>query len=235
MKIISVANGKGGVGKTTTAANLGVNFAKRGYSVMLLDTDPLACLEDWWDERKAEDLQLLAITLAELDRTLPQLREAGVDYLIIDTPGFISNAVTGLLHQSDLVLIMSKASPLDLRATVKSLRWIEDVKTPMVFVLNEVRNKTRIANETIIALSQLGKVAPIIHYKNDFVVSMIDGHTLEETADADNPGIAEVDALSRYVLGQLGEKNPKGIDRSPKKQETAQVIQLSSKRSGKAS
>ncbi|MDX9668742.1 ParA family protein [Pseudomonas sp. P8_250] len=233
MQIIAVANGKGGVGKTTTAANLGVNFAKRGYYTMLLDTDPLACLEDWWDERKANDLQLMSIALSQLDEAIPKLREAGVEYLIIDTPGFISNAVTGLLCQADLVLIISKASPLDLRATQKSLKFIEEVKTPLVFVLNEVRKGTRIANEAIMALSQHGRVAPIIHYKNDFVVSMIDGRTLEETADADNPGIAEVDALADYVLRQAGEKTLKVIDRSPVKQATAEVIAISGRRGNK--
>ncbi|HAU93120.1 MAG TPA: cobalamin biosynthesis protein CobQ, partial [Alteromonas sp.] len=44
MKIWTIANQKGGVGKTTTTVTLGGILAKRGYNVLLVDMDPHASL-----------------------------------------------------------------------------------------------------------------------------------------------------------------------------------------------
>ena len=38
-KVLVVTSGKGGVGKTTTAANIGTGLALEGYKVLLIDTD----------------------------------------------------------------------------------------------------------------------------------------------------------------------------------------------------
>lgn len=43
-RIIAVANHKGGVGKTTTVANLGSILSKKGFRVLLIDLDAQANL-----------------------------------------------------------------------------------------------------------------------------------------------------------------------------------------------
>lgn len=61
MKVVSVVNYKGGVGKTTLTANLGAGLAQRGNNVLLIDLDPQASLTfsfftpHEWREQLAEE------------------------------------------------------------------------------------------------------------------------------------------------------------------------------------
>lgn len=59
MKIISIANIKGGAGKTTTAAVLSVGLTDRGYRVLAVDSDPQTNLTMCFIQEQPDDIPSL--------------------------------------------------------------------------------------------------------------------------------------------------------------------------------
>lgn len=58
MKTISIFNVKGGVGKSTSAVNIGSCLAAKGYRVLLIDLDPQANTSDFFDQGHYNDLTI---------------------------------------------------------------------------------------------------------------------------------------------------------------------------------
>lgn len=102
-KIITVANQKGGVGKTTVTMNLGVALASLNRRVLLIDSDPQANLSSYLGVVSGEDSYLELKTLDEIylskrpiDQSFKESciakTEAGVDLIASD------QALSGVEH-----------------------------------------------------------------------------------------------------------------------------------------
>ncbi|MDZ7849603.1 MAG: P-loop NTPase [Halodesulfurarchaeum sp.] len=110
--VYAVASGKGGVGKTTTAVNLGAAFVEAGRSVVVVDVDlGMANLGDFLD-------------VGSVETTLHDVLagEASIDEAVVSAPGDF-DAVVGSPGLEDY----GRADPANLRGVVDDLRERYDV------------------------------------------------------------------------------------------------------------
>ncbi|MEO0692316.1 MAG: ParA family protein, partial [Pseudomonadota bacterium] len=117
--VITVAQQKGGSGKTTIAVNLAVAFARHGRSVALLDTDPQGSLGRWFMTRRElglEDLEFSTASAWGVSYECDKLRKEH-DYVIVDTPPKVDADLRPALRESDLVIVPVAASQVDVWAT----------------------------------------------------------------------------------------------------------------------
>jgi chromosome partitioning protein len=200
MRIIAVTSQKGGSGKTTLSGHLAVAAELAGAGpVALIDTDPQGSLSDWWNEREAPTPAFAKVSIGSLSDDLQTLRERGFRLVFIDTPPAITRSIQAVIQKADLVLIPTRPSPHDLRAAGATVDLVERAEKPLVFIVNGATARARLTGEAAIALSQHGTVAPtIVHNRQDFAASMIDGRTVMEAA-AGGKSAEEIDALWAYV------------------------------------
>ncbi len=157
-KVITVAQQKGGAGKTTIAINLAVAFAKRGKSVALLDTDPQGSMGRWFmTRREAGDPEMEFSTASAwgVSYEVDKLAKSH-DFVIIDTPPKIDSDLKPAIRESDLVIVPVSASPVDVWATegVLDLAGREDAE--VMVVLNRAKSGARVTADVDAALVEMG-------------------------------------------------------------------------------
>jgi chromosome partitioning protein len=200
--VITVAQRKGGAGKTTLAAQLAVAWSRTGARIAVLDIDPQASLAAWIGLRRAR-LGDAAIGFAFA--ALPGWRaeqwiseQARVaDIVIIDSPPHVETEARIAVRAAALVLIPVQPSPLDLWATEATATMARNEHRLARTVLNRVLPRSSATGHIVGELVQLGLPVATARMGNRIalVQAMAQGLGVLETATA-SPAAAEIAALA---------------------------------------
>ena len=156
--IITIAQQKGGAGKTTLAVNLAIAFAKQNQRVAILDTDPQGSLGRWFMTRREllgdPGLDFATASAWGVGYECEKLSKTN-DIVIIDTPPKVDSDLKPALREADLILVPVGSSHVDLWATDGVLDLAVRVGKRCVIVLNRVKSGTRLADEVATAAGEI--------------------------------------------------------------------------------
>jgi chromosome partitioning protein len=158
--IITIAQQKGGAGKTTLAACLAVSLMQKGKRVALIDIDPQGSLGQWYSLREKKygqgytGVTFLAGTGWRLSTILSQSKDK-FDYIVIDSPPHTETEAKTAIRGADLILIPMQPSPTDLWATTATLDFAKSENKLVKIVLNRYNPSSKVAKEIIAGLKDL--------------------------------------------------------------------------------
>lgn len=211
-RIIAVGNLKGGVGKSTVAVNLACALAGKRSRVVLIDADDQGTATEWaGGELLPVEVEALPLTdkdrRAWINRVMDLAEgEGAADWLVIDLPPHIGDAMVAAFATADLVLIPVTASGADLRATSKAVDMLALARQkradggPGCFMVpSKVDRRTAAGREIEAVLHDYGeRVAPAITQR----AAHVDAFTARQWIGGYQPrsvGHEEVETLAALV------------------------------------
>ncbi len=121
-KILAIANGKGGVGKTTTAVNLAAILAQK-MKTLLVDTDAPQWSASWWSERGDMPFDLAQESDPQLLNKLRSVKD--YDLVVVDTPpSRKSEALKAVIDKVDYLVMPTKPASLDIQALIHTVKTL---------------------------------------------------------------------------------------------------------------
>ena len=146
---------------------------------------------------------------SQMAEALDQLRAAGVDLCVIDTPPSVHAFLGTVMRLADLVLLPTRPTTDDLEALPAVLDLVEETGRPFVFVVSQAPpGKSRLHDDALPVLAQRGRVAPPLRSRADYPVAAATGRTALEMAPK-GKAAEEVQALWHFVAGDLAKAGRK--------------------------
>ncbi|WP_308915328.1 ParA family partition ATPase [Jannaschia sp. LMIT008] len=209
-KVVTMAQQKGGSGKTTVTIHLAVELARRGLRVAVLDLDPQGSLGRWFmirlDRHPSATGDIGFGTASAWGVTYEVSKNARThDVILIDTPPKIDGDLRPALKVADLVVVPVSASEVDLWATEGVLELAAREKRRPLAVLNRARAGTRLTDKIRAAITELDAdpAETVLAQRVAYAEAIGAGQGICEYPGA-KAGAAEVAALADEVLDRLG-------------------------------
>jgi chromosome partitioning protein len=159
-KIITIAQHKGGAGKTTLTTQLAAAFQQDGSEILVIDVDPQGSTTEWHKVRcealgRKNRIVLLQTQGWKMMRDVPRLAKE-YDYILIDTPPHAESESSIAVRLADLVLMPVQPSPLDIWACAPTLKIILSEKKSLMLVMNRVPAKSNLNSSIMEKLDKMG-------------------------------------------------------------------------------
>ena len=202
--VITIAQQKGGAGKTTLVAQLAIAILKTGRSVAAIDIDPQASLSQWHEER-VKTLGEAGLDLSQITgwRTTGEVERLAQrhDVVLIDSPPHAETEARIAVRSAKLVVVPVQPSPMDFWATKPTLDLARKEKRPALLVLNRIPPRGRLADELIAKAGELGAdvAAARIGNRVGYPDAMMQGLSVVEV-NRSGRAAKEIDALAEEIL-----------------------------------
>lgn len=147
-KIILITHQKGGVGKSTLAFNF-ANVISSNAKVAILDFD----LQGSLAQLKG---MVSNFDIIPFDGNIKEIRNLEYDFILIDTPPYLSNHLPELIGLAELIIIPTKAGILDLLAIKGTIELIkqENKAESALIVFNMVKANTTLTLDVLIGIEE---------------------------------------------------------------------------------
>ena len=208
-KVITIAQQKGGTGKTTIAVHLALAFIKyHNYKVAIIDTDPQGSLGKWFMIRSEKKIsnQNLTFKTASLwgAQYESKILKQDHDIIIIDTPPKIESDARPAIEAADLVLIPVAPSHVDFWATEAILDIAKKAKRKILIQINRANHRSKLISQTLEYINQLKikTTDTLIGNRQIFVSSMGEGKTAVEKQRT-GKAVEEIKNISNQILLEI--------------------------------
>ena len=208
-KVITVAQQKGGAGKTTIAAHLAIALTAAKKKVAVVDIDPQQSLTMWYrmrEERFGDAGAGVLVNHVKGWRTKNEVEKLARDHdiVLIDSPPHMETEARVAVRAADLVIVPVQPSPMDVWATRATLEMAADEKSPVLMVLNRVPPRANLTGEMLAEMKKLGASVARTRIGNRvvFASALSEGRAVGEVQPS-GKAAKEIAALAKEILKKV--------------------------------